>query len=391
MKSFDFDTVVPRRGSGSYKWDASNDPESLPMWVADMDFRTAPAVIHALERRVSHGIFGYTKVPDCYYSALISWLQRRHQFLIERDWVLYTSGVVPAISAILKALTQPGDGVIVQTPAYNCFFSSIRNMECRLVENRLICNNGYFEMDFDDLELKASDPSVSVMLLCNPHNPVGRAWTAEELQQVGKICGRHGVVVISDEIHCDLTFPEFRHQPFAALSDDFLLNSVTCNSPSKSFNIAGLQIANIIVADENIRAKIDKALNIHEVCDVNPFGVEALMAAYNEGEEWLDALRDYLYENYLTVSSFISEQLPELTLTTQEATYLAWIDCRSLNASSAQISQALQSQSHLFISEGTVYGDAGEGYIRLNMACPREVLLDGLMRIKTTLINCYRK
>ncbi|PJC86650.1 cystathionine beta-lyase [Vibrio sp. HA2012] len=383
--SFGFDTVVSRRGTGSYKWDSSGDPASLPMWVADMDFRTAPAIIKALEQRVQHGVFGYTKVTDAYYDALISWFQRRYHFTIDRDWVLYTSGVVPAVSAILKALTKPGDGVVIQTPVYNCFFSSIRNMECWIAESPLVWIDGHYEMDFDDLERKVSKPDVSVMLLCNPHNPVGKAWTAQELRKVGEICHRHGVVVVSDEIHCDLVFPREQHQPFASLGETFLLNSVTCSSPSKAFNIAGLQIANIVAADPDIRSKIDKALNIHEVCDVNPFGVEGLIAAYNDGEEWLDALRDYIYENYKTVERFIQEQLPELAVTAQEATYLAWIDCRSLGLSSEEIVKELEAEGHLLVSCGTIYGDAGEGFIRLNMACPKDVLLDGLMRIKTTL------
>ncbi len=387
MAIFNFDEIVPRRGTGSYKWDSSDDTDSLPMWVADMDFQTAPVIVDALERRVRHGIFGYTKVPESYYSALINWFERRHHFSIEREWVLYTSGVVPAVSAIIKALTKPGEGVLIQTPVYNCFFSSIRNMECQIVESPLICTNGYFEMDFDDLEQKVSDPNVTVMLLCNPHNPVGRAWTKDELTKLGEICFRHGVKVISDEIHCDLVFPGVEHLAFASLGEEFLANSVTCNSPSKSFNIAGLQIANIIIADADIRVKVDKVLNIHEVCDVNPFGVEALIAAYNEGAEWLDALRKYLYANYQLVNDFIKNNLPELILIKQKATYLAWIDCRNTGLSSKEIAHRLQSDAHLIISEGTSYGKAGEGYIRLNMACPRDVLLDGLTRIKNVLGN----
>lgn len=385
MTEFDFDSLIPRQGTGSAKWDSQEDADLLPMWVADMDFRTAPCVIDALRRRVEHGIFGYTKVPEAYYDAVIHWFARRHRLTLERDWILYTSGVVPALSAILKAVTQPGDGVIVQTPAYNCFFSSIRNMQCRLVENPLINRDGYYKMDFDDLERKAADPQVTALILCNPHNPVGRSWRAEELTRLGEICFKHGVTVISDEIHCDLQFPGQHHQPFAGLGEAFLANSVTTHSPSKAFNIAGLQIANIVVADPGLRAKIDRALNIHEVCDVNPFGVAALMAAYNEGEPWLDALNDYLYQNYLTVAAFVQRQLPQLTLMRQEATYLAWIDCRALGQSSAAIGEALLKQGHLWISQGTVYGDAGEGYIRLNMACPRARLLDGLQRMKTVL------
>ncbi len=387
MSSFDFDSIIERKGSGCAKWDCTDDPSVLPMWVADMDFRTAPAVIEALQKRVAHGVFGYTKVPDTYYQATMNWFARRYEFHIEREWIQYTSGVVPAISAILKALTQPGDGVLVQTPVYNCFFSSIRNMGCNLVESPLKNVDGFYEIDFDDLEAKASRSDVSAMILCNPHNPVGRAWTEQELRQIGEICFKNGVKVISDEIHCDLVFPEVRHQPFAALGQEFLRNTVTTNSPSKSFNIAGLQIANIITADDELRAKIDRALNIHEVCDVNPFGVSALIAAYNQSEDWLAALTEYLYQNYLTVTDYIEHHLPQLRVTKQQATYLAWIDCRQLDISSVDLGEKLLKEGALMINQGTVYGAAGEGYIRLNMACPRSQLIEGLNRLKSVIQN----
>ncbi|MDV6250484.1 MalY/PatB family protein [Vibrio sp. EA2] len=387
MSSFNFDQIVERQGTGSVKWDSVSNDAILPMWVADMDFRTAEPIVNALKKRVEHGVFGYTKVPEGYYNSVINWFSRRHNFHIKPEWIQYTSGVVPALSAILKALTNPGDGVIVQTPAYNCFFSSIRNMECHLVENPLVNRDGYYEMDFEDLERKASRGDVKVLILCNPHNPVGRAWTKEELIKLGEICFKHGVKVISDEIHCDLTFPGNEHQPFAALGDDFLANTVTTNSPSKSFNIAGLQIANIITADKSLRDKIDRALNIHEVCDVNPFGVTALMAAYDEGEAWLDALREYLHQNYLTVVEFINRQLPRLSVIKQEATYLAWIDCRKLDIPSAEIGEKLISEGAVMLNQGTVYGGPGEGYIRLNMACPRAQLLEGLQRMSRVLRN----
>jgi cysteine-S-conjugate beta-lyase len=385
MSSFDFDHVVNRHRTGSVKWDNLDDVSILPMWVADMDFRTAQPIIDALQQRVEHGIFGYTKVPNVYFSAIIDWFLKRHYFHIEQEWIQYTSGVVPAISAILKALTSPGDGVIVQTPVYNCFFSSIRNMGCQLIESPLINLDGHYQMDFDDLERQAAKPHVNVMILCNPHNPVGRVWRQEELLKVGEICFKHGLKVISDEIHCDLMFPGHTHQPFAALGDTFLANTVTTNSPSKAFNIAGLQIANIITADKEMREKIDRALNIHEICDVNPFGVAALIAAYNESEVWLDALNDYLYENYLTVVNFIEQHLPKLNVIQQEATYLAWIDCRQLNISSVDIGKKLNSEGGVLINNGTVYGQDGEGYIRLNMACPRATLIDGLTRIERVL------
>lgn len=385
MKQFDFDEVVDRQGTGSVKWDSVENASILPMWVADMDFRTAPAIVNALQKRVEHGIFGYAKVPDAYYEATINWFSRKHSFHIERDWILYTSGVVPAISAILKALTNPGDGVIVQTPVYNCFFSSIRNMGCQLVENPLVNCDGHYQVDFEDLENKASRSDVTVMILCNPHNPVGRAWTKQELVRIGEICFKHGVKVISDEIHCDLMFPGNHHQPFAALGDEFLMNTVTTHSPSKSFNIAGLQIANIVTANKELKQKVDRALNIHEVCDVNPFGVAALVAAYNQGEEWLNELNHYLYENYLAVVEFVQHQLPKLSVIQQEATYLAWIDCRKLDIPSVKIGEMLLKEGALMINQGTVYGESGDGYIRLNMACPRSLLIEGLKRMASVL------
>lgn len=377
-----FDSLVERRGSGSYKWDCSEQEFSLPMWVADMDFRTAPVVIKALEKRVQHGVFGYTKVPDAYYTALISWFARRHNFHIDKQWVLYTSGVIPAISAVLKALTKPGDKVVLQTPVYNCFFSSIRNMDCQVIENPLLCIDGYYEMDFIDLESKVSDPSAKVLLLCNPHNPVGRAWRKDELVHLAEICFRNGVMVVSDEIHCDLVFPGVEHQSFAALGDNYLAHSVTCVSPSKSFNIAGLQIASIVAKNSEIRDKIDRVLNIHEVCDVNPFGVVALIAAYNEGDEWLDALIVYLHENYQMLYEFILAKLPDFKVIKQDATYLAWIDIRSLNISSQEVVSKLGREVGLLLNSGALYGQDGEGFIRLNMACPSSVLLDGLKRIE---------
>ena len=388
MAQYDFDQITSRRGSGCYKWDRSLDKESLPMWVADMDFPTAPAIIDALTHRVQHGIFGYTKVPSLYYQALMGWFERRYDFAIERDWVLYTSGVVPAVSAAIKALTLSGNGVIVQTPVYNCFFSSIRNMGCQVVENSLINRDGYYEVDFEDLEQKAQDPNNTVLLLCNPHNPVGRAWTEAELRKIGAICFAHGVKVISDEIHCDLVFPEHHHQPFAALGTEFAANSVTCHAPSKSFNIAGLQIANIIVPNSELRLRVNKTLNIHEVCDVNPFGIEALIAAYRDSEKWFDELLTYLYGNYQITQEFIAKEIPQVTLTKQEATYLAWIDCRSLGISSNKLVDKLEREAHLILSPGSVFGADGEGFLRLNMACPRALLMDGLNRFKAGIKAC---
>lgn len=376
---YDFDKTIDRRGTNSYKWDSA--PEGvLPMWVADMDFRTAPAIIDALQKRVAHGIFGYTRVPDAYYGAVTSWFSRRHGWDIDREWIIYTSGVVPAVSAVIKALTVPGDKVIVQTPVYNCFFSSIRNNGCEIVSNPLRRTADTYEMDFDALERCAADPRAKVMLLCNPHNPAGRVWTPDELTRIGNICLRNGVTVVADEIHCELVYQGFKYTPFASLSDAFLHRSVTCVSPSKAFNIAGLQIANIVAFDNDLRSRIDKAININEVCDVNPFGVAATIAAYNEGEEWLNQLVDYLHGNYEAMAEFCRRELLEFPITRLEGTYLVWMDCSSLGMPSDALEHALLDDARLWLNAGTMYGAEGEGYMRWNIACPRSVMLDGLNR-----------
>ena len=376
---YDFDKTIDRRATNSYKWDSA--PEGvLPMWVADMDFRTAPAIIDALQKRVAHGIFGYTRVPDAYYGAVTSWFSRRHGWDIDREWIIYTSGVVPAVSAVIKALTVPGDKVIVQTPVYNCFFSSIRNNGCEIVSNPLRRVGDTYEMDFDALERCAADRRAKEMLLCNPHNPAGRVWTPDELTRLGNICLRNGVTVVADEIHCELVYQGFKYTPFASLSDAFLHRSVTCVSPSKAFNIAGLQIANIVAFDNDLRSRIDKAININEVCDVNPFGVAATIAAYNEGEEWLNQLVDYLHGNYEAMAEFCRRELPEFPITRLEGTYLVWMDCSSLGMPSDALEHALLDDARLWLNAGTMYGAEGEGYMRWNIACPRSVMLDGLNR-----------
>lgn len=386
---YDFDKQISRRGTDSYKWDSEKSEDVLPMWVADMDFQTAPCIIEALQRRVAHGIFGYTRVPDEYYDSVRAWFGRRHGWQIEREWMIYTSGVVPAVSAIIKALTVPGDGVLLQTPVYNCFFSSIRNNGCEIVSSPLLQTDDTFRIDFDDLERKAADERVKVMLLCNPHNPAGRVWTKEELTRIGEICLRHDVTVISDEIHCELVFPGHTYTPFASLSDEFRQHSVTCISPSKAFNIAGLQIANIICPDEEIRRKIDKAINTNEVCDVNPFGVVATMAAYNEGEEWLKQLLAYLHENYLCTLDFCRKHLPDFPITKLEGTYLIWMDCRTLKRTSEELEELLIKEAGLHLNAGTMYGAEGEGFMRWNIACPRTKLLEGLERFQNFIYRLY--
>lgn len=377
---YDFDKITPRRGTNSYKWDSADNGDVLPMWVADMDFQTAPCIQEALKRRVEHGIFGYTKVPEEYYDSVISWFKRRHQWEIKREWFVYTSGVVPAISAVIKALAKEGDKIITLTPVYNCFFSSIRNNGCKLDSCELICENNSFRIDFDDLERRASDPEATVMLLCNPHNPSGRVWTKEELQRIGNICMRNNVTVVSDEIHCELVHPGFRYTPFASVSDEFQKKCVTCVSPSKAFNIAGLQIANIIVEDEDMRQRIDKAININEVCDVNPFGVIATMEAYNNGEEWLTQLLAYIHKNYIFFKEYCEKNLPQFPVAPLEGTYLAWMDCRCIGMTSERLEEDLLAKARLWLNAGSMYGKEGEGFMRWNLACPQQLVEEGLRR-----------
>lgn len=383
---YDFDEIVNRRGTNSVKWDEAKEEGVIPMWVADMDFKAAPCILEALKKRVDHGVFGYTIVPDSYYESIISWFERRHQWHIERDWIIYTSGVVPAISAIIKALTEPGDKVLVQTPVYNCFFSSIRNNGCTIAENALVRKGNSYEIDFDDFERQAADEKTKVFLLCNPHNPAGRVWTPEELSRMNDICLRHGVKVIADEIHCELVMPGHVFTPFAAVSKACQDNCITTNSPTKSFNIAGLQIANIITSNAEDRQKIDRAININEVCDVNPFGVIALQAAYNEGEDWIDQLNVYLWENYQALKTFFKDNLPQLEVINLEGTYLVWVNVRATGMTGNKLTEKLLKEGKVFVNRGTMYGKTtGEDYIRINIAMPRSLMLEGLKRMKSVI------
>lgn len=380
---YDFDKLTDRRGTNSYKWDSATDSDVLPLWVADMDFQTAPCIIGALQKRVAHGIFGYTRVPDTYYESVVRWFGQRHGWTFPKEWILYTSGVVPALSAIIKALTNPGDQVIVQGPVYNCFFSSIRNNGCEIVSNSLIYRDQTYVMDFDDLERKTAHPKAKLLLLCNPHNPAGRVWTREELQRLGDICLKNHVTVVADEIHCEFAYPGHPYTPYGSLSPELMHHAIICNSPSKAFNTAGLQIANIICDDAEVRRKIDKAININEVCDVNPFGIEALMAAYtDEGAEWLRQLNEYLLTNYECLKDFFGEHLPQFPVTRLEGTYLVWADCQVLDQDSEAIMQHLLDTEKVWINEGGLYGEEGRHFIRINIACPRKRLMEGLERMR---------
>lgn len=387
---YDFSRPTERRGTDSYKWDSAPEADIIPLWVADMDFETFPGITEALQRRVAHGIFGYTRVPEAYYEAVCNWFGKHHGWHINREDIIYTSGVVPAVSAVIKALTLPGDQVIVQGPVYNCFFSSIRNNGCEMVSNSLIYNKEElrYEIDFDDLERKLAHERARLMLICNPHNPGGRVWTRDELTRVAELCHKYGVRVVSDEIHCELTLYDNEYVPFGSLPDELSRGSITCCSPSKAFNTAGLQIANIVCRDAEVRNRIDRAININEVCDVNPFGVIALQAAYSdEGYEWLTQLRAYISSNYDLLRERFARELPKCKVMRMEGTYLAWIDCSELHISSDEIEEMLMHENKVWVNAGSMYGTEGAAFIRINMACTSELLNEGITRIVNGLSN----
>lgn len=388
MTKYDFDKPVNRRGTDCYKYDTMPNADTIPLWVADMDFETAPVIIDALKKRMEHGCFGYTAVPEGFYKATIDWFVHRHGWQTEKEWYIYTSGVVPAVSAIIKAMTKPGDKVLVQMPVYNCFFSSIRNNECIIADNTLVYDDtekfATYHIDFEDFEQHCADPEVKVFLLCNPHNPAGRVWTADELHRMGEICKRNDVFVIADEIHCEFT-NNCRYVPFASVSD---APCAVCVSPSKTFNIAGLQIANIIVKNAEIRQRIDKAINVNEVCDVNPFGMIALQAAYTpEGEEWMQQMKQYVYDNCEFACEFLGKHCPEWKVTRLEGTYLLWVNISATGMPSNRFADLLLEKGNVYVNAGLHYGPAGRDFIRINLATQRQRLEEGLRRI----VNCTKQ
>ena len=379
---YDFDELVERRGTNCVKWDESPSDDVIPLWVADMDFRVAPAIQQVLEQRVAHGVFGYNIVPESYYEAVISWFRRRHQWEIQRHWILYTTAVVPAMSCVIKALTMPGEKVLILSPAYNCFFSSIRNNGCEVLESPLKAVGDTFEIGWQDFESKCADEKTTLFLLCNPHNPSGRVWTKDELQRMYDICHQHDVKVVSDEIHCELIMPGHQFVPLGTITDD----CVVMNSPSKNFNTAGLQIANIICSHPSWRRRIDRAININEVCDVNPFGIVALEAAYNESEDWIDELNQYLWCNYTVLCDFIGKNIPQWKVCRLEGTYLPWVDVSAMGITSQELCDRLLRDAKVWINPGTMYGPkTGEGYVRLNIATQRSRLVEALNRVAKAL------
>lgn len=434
--NYDFDKIVARRGTDCIKWDITK-PGELPMWVADMDFEAAPPIREAMKRKIEQGIFGYSFLPDRWYRAYIDWWRDRHGFTMEKDWLIFSTGVVPTMSSVVRKLTTPGEKVVFLTPVYNIFYNSVLNSGRVVNESELIRReDGTYDIDWEDLTHRLSDPQTTMMFLCNPQNPVGRIWTREELARIGDLAKENHVIVVSDEIHCDLTDPGTAYIPFAAASPVCRDISITCLAPTKCFNIAGLQTSAVSVPDPFLRHKVDRGLNTDECGEPNAFAVDVAVSAFNECGDWLDQLRAYVAGNKAYVRDFIEKEIPELSVASGPATYLLWIDGRKLktvgfgkklfgaanlvgNSSKASagedeeakapvdenadkeasagdnegtdhnygsktpLASYIRKKTGLFLSNGEQYGKGGEFYLRINLACPRSIVVEGMKRLKT--------
>ncbi len=385
MNKFDFNP--DRTGSYSMKWDV-NEGE-LPMWVADMDFAVAKPILEALDQRLKHPVFGYTDIPFEWYNAIIKWWERRHNLLINSEHLLFVTGVVPAISSIVRKMTTVGENVMVMSPTYNIFYNSIVNNGRNVVENKLKYENYKYSIDFKQLELQLADPQTTLLLLCNPHNPIGKIWTKEELAEIGRLCKMYNVLVLSDEIHADITNVGSMYTPFASVDDICKKNSITCIAPTKAFNIAGLQTAAMIVYDENMRHKVKRGINTDEVAEPNVFAITAAIAAFNDGEEWLEELREYVTTNKQLVKQYISTKIPDLIAVGEEATYLEWLDCSNITNDSVELASYIREKTGLYLSNGSQYRGNGTNFMRINLACSKTRIEDGLKRLEMG-INMYK-
>lgn len=382
----DFDTVPNRRGTNCFKYDFAREmgmPEDvLPLWVADMDFPTAPAVLERLHALAEHGIFGYTGVKDAYFSAVHNWYAQRFGWETQRSWLVTTPGVVFAIAIAIRAFTQKGDAILIQQPVYYPFANKVTENDRQLVVNPLILKNGRYEMDFADMERKIADNHVKMLLLCSPHNPVGRVWTKEELLRVGEICQKHGVLVVSDEIHADFTYAGHTHRVFASVKSEFADFTITCTAPSKTFNLAGLQNSNIFIPNRQLRHAYKKELSACGCGGTNCMGMAACQAAYEAGADWLEQLKQYLAGNLAYVRQFLREKLPEIALIEPEGTYLVWLDLRKLGLTEQQQRQLIVQDAKLWLDTGTLFGQGGEGFERINIACPRATIEQAMQRLE---------
>ncbi len=379
--NYNFDKVVERRNTNSLKWDLAKENE-LPMWVADMDFEAAPAIIEALCAKIGQKVFGYNIIPDAWYNAYISWWQRRHGVKYEKEWLLFSTGVIASLSSVVRKLTTPAEKIVLNTPVYNHFYTSVINNGRRVVENELIYKDGEYSIDFEDLEKKLSDPETTMLILCNPQNPAGKLWSKEELQKIAKLCADNNVVVVSDEIHCDVAIPGSAYTPFVSVSDEAKNNSVTLVAPTKCFNIAGIKTSAVVVPNKALFDKVKRGLNTDECAEPNTFAVDAAVAAFDKCEDWLEEFNAYVGENKNIVYDYLKKNIPCIKPVKSEGTYLVWLDCRELGADAETFCTFLREKTGLYVVAGGVYGKGGEYFLRMNLACPKSLVYDGLERLK---------
>ena len=377
---YDFDKLTDRSGTLSYKWDVAKD--ELPMWVADMDFEVAPPIKQAIVNRAEHGIFGYSCTPDAFFEAVSDYWARRHSYKIPTEHMIYSNGVVAAISSIVRKLTTPAENVLIQAPVYNIFYNSILNNGRNVISNDLVYDGEGYSIDFADLEEKLALPQTSLMILCNPHNPVGRLWSREELAKIGELCHKYGVTVLSDEIHCDLTLPGKEYVPFASVNEICERISVSAVAPSKTFNIAGLQSACVFAKDPVLRHKVWRGINTDEVGEPNAFSMSANIAAFSECDAWVDEMREYVFENKRIACDYINSNIKGMKAAFSEATYLLWIDISGITEDSVDFCEKLRRTTGLYLCDGAEYGEQGRSFVRMNLATQRSRVLDGLDRLK---------
>ncbi|MGJ0344608.1 pyridoxal phosphate-dependent aminotransferase [Aliarcobacter cryaerophilus] len=381
---YNFDKVVNRKNTDCYKWDTTKDGV-IPMWVADMDFEVAKPILDSIIKRAKHAVFGYTMVPNEYFEAEINWWKKRFNYEIKKEHIIPTAGVIPSLSAIIQTFCQKDDKILIQSPVYHYFNIVIQNNDCKVITNNLIYKDEKYEIDFVDFEEKLKNDRPKLFILSNPHNPVGKVFSKDELEKMGKLCLKYGVLVISDEIHRDLVFKDYIFTPFASINKEFEQNSITCTSASKTFNIAGLKASNIVVANKKTRTILDKTLSKNEMKGVNVFGIYSLISAYEECEDWLNELLLYLEKNKNFLEDFIAKNISNLKVVKAEATYLLWIDISSLGLNSKEFTKKLEELGNVRVISGVTFGENGDNFIRVNIATPLEILKEALNGIKNTI------
>lgn len=383
---YNFDKLTDRTKQYSLKWDIKEN--ELPMWVADMDFEVAEPIVNALNNRLNQKIFGYNIIPSSWYDSIISWWERKHHYLMKKEDILFSTGVVSSISSVVRRLTLPAENVLIQTPVYNIFFNSIINNGRNVLESKLVYENNKYHIDFDDLENKLKLPQTRLMILCNPHNPIGKIYTKEELAKIGHLCYIHNVIILVDEIHCDIVDPNKEYNAFQNINDECKNNSIMCGAPTKCFNLAGLQTSFMCIPNKDIFNRVNRGINNDEIAEPNTFAIQACEAAFNESEDWLNQMQSYIYENKIIVKNFILDNNLPVILIEGEATYLLWIDCSKICLDTDELCDFIREKTGLYLSSGKQYGESGKSFIRMNIACPKIRLNDGLNRFKLG-INLY--